>query len=161
MKRIVLTQGLVAIVDDDDYERVASQKWYAGGSRSAIYARRDKMVGGKKIRIFMHRFIMNASDCAFVDHINGDGLDNRKANMRLCTPDENRRNIRKTRGTSKYKGVCFHKARGRWQSFIQIDKKTLFLGLFDDEMSAALAYDTAARSHHGEFACTNADLGLL
>ncbi len=104
----------------------------------------------------MHRFILDAPDGAVVDHINGNALDNRRANLRLCTPTENAYNKRKRPGTvSQYKGVSWDSRNQRWMSQLTFKNRHLFLGRFDDEQEAARAYDVAARKHFGEFANLN------
>ena len=104
----------------------------------------------------MHRLILNAPKGLVVDHINGNGLDNRKANLRLCTPAQNACNVRPRPGeTSKYKGVAFIKRERRWQVRISFRNKRKWIGYFDTEIDAARAYDQAARRLHKEFASLN------
>ena len=104
----------------------------------------------------MHRQITNAPDHRVVDHIDHDGLNNRKRNLRLCTFAENCRNTRRTApSTSKYKGVHWNKRRKKWAASIRFDNKTYHLGCFDSELAAALAYDQAAKKYHGAFASLN------
>lgn len=103
----------------------------------------------------MHRFITNAPKELEVDHINGNRLDNRKENLRICTKSQNLRNQHKTCGSSKYKGVSWRVRANKWESRIYVDGKKLFLGLYSDEEDAAKAYDKAAIQHYKEFAKTN------
>lgn len=161
MKTIPLTKGYSALVDDEDYERVAAVKWYASVHPRTIYAQRDCHANGKRTAVCLHRFIMSAPQGMWVDHINGDGLDNRKSNLRVCTPAENLRNQRRPTGRSVFKGISFDAVNKKWRATIRVSGKRVFLGRFLDERSAAMAYDAAALLHHGAFACTNADLGLL
>lgn len=163
MKEIPLTQGLVAIVDNDDYERVSAHRWYTAISRtssdgvSLIYAVRSAYrPDGQRRQQRLHRFILDAPDNMQVDHINGDGLDNRRENLRLCTSAENSRNVRPyTGGTSALKGVSWHLRVKKWRAQIKINGKKLHLGYYSTEEDAAKAYDSAALRFHGEFARTN------
>lgn len=104
----------------------------------------------------MHRFIMNAQKGQIIDHINGNGLDNRKENLRFCTHRQNAYNlITGTNKTSKYKGVHLLKNNGLWCVQIKIPNKRIRLGNFEREDDAALAYNEAAIKYFGEFACLN------
>lgn len=99
---------------------------------------------------------MQAPKGMVVDHINHNGLDNRKANLRIATFSENRRNSRKAKDTSsKYKGVSWHKNNKKWHAGININGRRKHLGSFDDEIQAAKAYDEVARKYHGEFSSLN------
>jgi hypothetical protein len=105
----------------------------------------------------MHREILNVPDGILVDHINRNGLDNRKANLRRATHSQNAWNTptpRKTK-TSRYKGVYFHKRTGIWQAAITVNARQKYLGQFENELDAANAYDQAARKYHAEFAVLN------
>ena len=163
MKRIPLTKGKYAIVDDEDYSELAKHKWYASGKGKYVYAIRDirgKGEGNRKT-IIMHRVILNAPDGMEVDHINGDRLDNRKKNLRICSHRENIRNQKKANSstkTSKYKGVDYHRGHyrvGRWRVRIGYNYKQICIGMFRNEIEAAKAYDIEARTLFGEFANTN------
>jgi len=159
MKEIKLTKGQVALVDDEDFERVSKYKWYAGWHPrpQSFTARRTNREDSKRTKIFMHRQIMNAPPGKQVDHRNHDTLDNRKANLRICTSAENNRNQRKQRGcsSSQFKGVSWHKRKRKWVAYICPDDKQQHLGLFTDEIDAALAYNIAAAEMFGEFALLN------
>jgi len=104
----------------------------------------------------MHRFLMQPPPGMQIDHINGDGLDNRRCNLRLATNTQNRRNGKAhSDGTSRFKGVCWDKFRGRWRADITFENRSIHLGRFHSETDAAIAYDAAARDLFGEFARLN------
>jgi hypothetical protein len=105
----------------------------------------------------MHRRILNAPDEFVIDHINYNGLDNRKANLRLATRTQNNRHTRRINktGSSKYKGVNWYTREKRWVAKITADGKTFPIGYFKDEIEAARAYDEAAKTYHGDFAALN------
>jgi hypothetical protein len=157
-RKIPLSQGKYAIVDPDDYERLSKYKWYALKCEQSFYAARNKYLKyGKKKNVLMHREIINAPDNLFVDHINQNGLDNRKANLRLATKVQNTWNRIKTRRktSSKYKGVSYQKRDRIWKAKIIINGRNKYLGSFQNEIDAAKAYDGAARKYFGEFARPN------
>jgi len=154
MKEIPLTQGFVAIVDDAHYDRLAHRKYYY----SKGYAVRIEVVDGKRKLIWMHREIMQTPEGMETDHINGDRLDNRLANLRICTTTQNQQNSRKKiNNTSGYKGVTFDKGRGRrmWKAQTRYEGHYLHIGYFADAKEAAIAYDEKVRELFGEFARTN------
>ena len=149
--RIPLGNGVHALIDEADAELVAGYDWRFFKTGYA-YA----PVGRKYI--LLHRLVMNVdSSKQFVDHIDGDRLNNQRHNLRLCTHAENMRNRTSTTGTSRFKGVYATKA-GTWRSAISLNGVRHRLGTFTSEVKAAMAYDKAARELHGEFARTNADL---
>lgn len=162
-REIILTQGRVAIVDDADFEWLNQWKWNAHDSHGwAWYARRIHMAGeGKKTQIIMHRLILKAPKGAYSDHINGNGLDNRRANLRLCNSSQNNSNRHYGWGSSKFKGVSWDKINKKWAASIKHNKQQIALGRFSLEIDAAKAYDMAAPLYHGEFARTNKMIGLL
>lgn len=154
-REIPLTQGKVALVDAADYERLSAFKWYAHRGRCNWYAQRH-ISGSRKIQP-MHRFILGVGDTkVMVDHIDCDGLNNRRSNIRPATPSQNQANRGKYAcgTTSLYKGVYRHKD-GRWVASIKHRRKRKCLGSFPDEISAAHAYDAAAVRLFGEFANLN------
>jgi len=157
-RRIQLTQGKYAIVDPEDYEPLNKHKWYACKSKNTYYAVRTTKTGKKRLYIKMHREIIDPPKHLLIDHINHNGLDNRKANLRLATHSQNccnRTYVKQKNSSSKYKGVTWHKHRKIWQVRIGLNGQRKTVGLFHDEIEAARAYDEAARRHHKEFAVTN------
>jgi hypothetical protein len=151
-KLIPLSRGKVAIVDADDFVRLNKHKWYANRSPRTYYARGT--INRKGAR--MHRQILTAPPHLVVDHINRNGLDNRKQNLRICTKLQNQHNRRPGRnGSSKYKGVRWSKRDKKFRAGITCNKKTYYLGMFDDEIDAAKAYDKKARELFGEYAYLN------
>jgi hypothetical protein len=142
-----LYPGLVALVDDQDLQIVRGYTWCVNGGGYAV-ARID----GKTV--YMHRLIR--PDAKMVDHASGDKLDNRRSNLRTATPAQNQANSAKQLGTtSKFKGVTWYRATGRWMAQAQIAGTKHFLGYFETETDAAHAYDQAASEAFGEFARLN------
>lgn len=153
---IPLTQGQFAIVDPGNYECLKQYKWYALKMRNAFYAVRPIGKWPNQQMILMHRQIMNTPKGMETDHRNHNTLDNRIANLRICTHSNNQYNRKIPRtGTSKFKGVSWHKTREKWMVCIQKDKKTIHLGRFDNEIKAAMTYDKKAKEIYGAFACPN------
>jgi hypothetical protein len=161
MVEVPLTQGKVALIDDEDAERVLSRNWTLHHNpnrrRDVFYAVRYAYKEGTKERtvIQMHREILNAPAGMEVDHINGDGLDNRKANLRLATRAQNLRNTHREKGKTGYRGIYWHKKNGMYHAEIRCDGKRHSLGYYYDAEQAARAYDYAAYHLHGEFASLN------
>lgn len=164
MKYIKLTQGQVALVDDDDYDSLNAHKWFAAWSKDvqSFYAMRNSpTANGKRRTIRMHIDIMSAKMGDYVDHINHNTLDNRRENLRVCSGSQNRANRRmQVNNTSGFKGVNWLKERGKWQARSRINGKRRHIGLFATALEAAIAYDRAAKDEFGEFALTNQMLGL-
>jgi len=153
MKTIELTKGDVALVDDEDYEELNKYKWYSNGLGYA--ARKTSMKLGKRKTIAMHRVVNKTPDGMLTDHINMNGFDNRKINLRTCNMSQNRSNTVPVKNKkNKYKGV--YKANKKsWGAKITIRKKPLYLGMFDNPIDAAKAYDKAAIEYYGVFARPN------
>lgn len=158
MKEIKLSQGKIAIVDDNLFEELNKYKWHYGLG----YARRNiRLENGKRKMAFMHRVIMNTPEGFETDHINGNTLDNRCENLRIVTKELNQHNSkpRKDKNKSKYKGVTFYKSKrhktGKWTARIQVNNKRITIGYYKTEIEAAKAYNEYARSVYGECARLN------
>lgn len=150
-QKIPLTKGCYALVDDEDYERISQYKWTMGKDY-AIRSIRD--ADGKKGHGYMHRFILDTQSRQ-VDHINGNKLDNRRCNLRPCTPSQNQANSLPRKGSSQFKGVSWNRKNARWVAQIKINRNDKSLGRFNDEIDAAMAYDQAAFAAWGKFAYLN------
>ncbi|HLK61573.1 MAG TPA: AP2 domain-containing protein [Chthonomonadaceae bacterium] len=147
---------MVAWVDEQDAERVRAYRWYPSPQATTTYAITRINQGGKRTSLYMHRLIMQPQADQQVDHINGNGLDNRRSNLRVCSLQQNLRNTGNQAGsTSCYKGVYWKKSVGRWVARISVEGKQRHLGYFRDEEEAACAYDRAARIAYGEYARLN------
>lgn len=148
-KIIQLTLGKTTQVDDEDYEMLKDVKWCVSDG----YAYSAKL--GR-----MHRHILSAPQGLMVDHINGDKLDNRRENLRLCTNSLNQANRKAVRGASPFKGVTWQKHRGpsttgTWKAQIVVNGQVVYLGTFATDVDAAAAYNAAATEHFGQFAALN------
>jgi len=157
MRTIPLTRGMTAIVDDEDYEHLTQWSWCVSPGVQTHYALRRSRVVGRGIPV--HEEIMGRRDGYTIDHINGNGLDNRRCNLRWATASQQQWNRRPSRNNSSgYKGVRFDRERNKWRAEIAAGGKRKFLGRFDTPEDAAKAYDAAARELHGEFAHQNIEL---
>jgi hypothetical protein len=155
MSRLIpLTRGYFAIVDDQDYEELSKHKWHANiKSNNRVYPIR---YDAKLKRVAMHKDVLNHFDGSDVDHINGNTLDNRLCNLRICTRSQNTQNAnKKSNNTSGYKGVSWHSHTKKWQVQLCANGKYISVGYFDDKIEAAKAYDNAAIKYHGEFSRLN------
>lgn len=161
-----LTHGKYALVDDEDWPMLNQWKWNANKSRSGVflYAKRGQVLPNRKhITLSMHRVILNVTDrFVHVDHIDHDGFNNQRSNLRLVTRGQNGYNRLLSRNsTSGFKGVSWAKRHKKWWVKITFEKRQIFAGLYDDPVSAAKAYDVKALELFGEYALTNAKMGLL
>ena len=147
MKKIKLTQGKYAMIDDEDFEKVSQYKW--------CYSNRYATTTQKGITFRMHRYILGAIDPAlYVDHINSNSLDNRKSNLRFVTPSQNAKNKSAHKNSyCGYKGVS--RSRLKFKAQIFHNRKSIFLGVFDNPEDAAEAYNKKAKELFGEFARLN------
>lgn len=142
---------MFALVDDEEFEELSKYSWQvvkAPKATALFYAVRNNP-NGKPFRIQMHNHIMKLEKGFIVDHLNGNGLDNRKANFRICTEKENCYNKPSRGGSSIYKGVYYQKSVNKWASQLKKDYKTYKLGYYENEIEAALAYDKLAREFYG------------
>lgn len=157
MKLIPLTQGYETIVDDADYPALQVYSWCYKRCGTLQYAARGTKNNGLQKTILMHRAILNAPDGIEVDHINGNGLDNRRCNLRLVSSSQNHFNQRKQQRqtSSQYKGVYWHQRDKVWMARIQAFGSDHYIGSFRSEREAALAYNKAAIKFHGEYAKLN------
>lgn len=152
MREIPLNLGLVALVDDEDYERLEHRPWYARRSDSHRENWYVQHTARKQI-YYLHREVIGAPAGAVVDHINGNGLDNRRCNLRLCSLAENAANRDFPPSKTGFRGVS-GKHR-RFRAHISVDGRSRYLGSFPTAEEAARAFDRAARDRHGDFARLN------
>ena len=159
MKEIKLTRGQVAIVDDEDYERISKHNWAVHPQRAGYAVRKGNKKRGEPRTILMHREVLNAPRDAQIDHINRNSLDNRKCNLRLATVQKNAFNRAKpnVKCTSRYKGVFQRKDQKSWSARIKHNDRHIELGRYKEEAYAAAVYNYAARILFGEFRCENED----
>lgn len=151
-------KDLNILIDKKDIKLVSRHRWHIKKYAKYYYAVswRANRIGAKcGTHILIHRLIMGAKKGEIVDHINGNGLDNRRINLRLCSIKENIRNMHARRGVSQYKGVYWFKRDGVWVAQITVDYKNIYLGRHNSEKEAAMAYDRAAIAHYKEFANLN------
>ena len=160
MREIELTRGQRAIVDDADFDWLNQWKWTADTDGYNWYAYRVVRKNSKNLKIRMHRLILGLGrgDRRQIDHINHNGLDNRRCNIRICSCQQNQQNQKnQINVTSKFKGVskCKQRNKYKWRTCIVINGKQKTIGRFEMEEVAALAYDIAATREFGEFANCN------
>jgi hypothetical protein len=145
----------VLIDAEDAYKIQKMGPWRVSNCRGKLYVRNYKIVAGRQVQTMMHRIISNALEGAEVDHINGNTLDNRKENLRLCTHSENIKNQKlRSNNKSGYKGVYFCKNNQKWRSSIRVNGKKFYLGSFNNPEEAYASYCDASKKYHGEFGRT-------
>lgn len=141
-------EGKFAVVDDEDFDEVNQHKWFLVASGNGKFYVRVRGT-------YLHRLVTKAKSGEYIDHIDGNTLDNKKYNLRSCTNQQNVRNCKSNRGKSRYKGVCPVSKSKSWRATLSVNMKSVHIGSFATEIEAAKAYDEAARKHYGEFARTN------
>lgn len=150
MKLIKLTQGKHAKIDDEDYELISKWNWYASRARGGrFYAMRREYFDGGSRSIMMHAVLKGTPSGMETDHLNGDGLDNQKSNLAICTVSQNQLNRGKQKNnTSGFKGVSYRKGKLEkpWTARIVVNKKPIFLGCFSSPEDASVAYVNALNS---------------
>jgi hypothetical protein len=156
---LTLQRGFICLIDDEDYELIKDRNWhvqeYEGGKWRYAVTRSYPPETVKESKIRMHRFLLGAKPGEMVDHINANGLDNRRSNLRLATQTNNQANRRKFVGKSKFKGVSWTTNKGLWRAAIFRQGRTHLLGYFTCEIEAAKAYNEASLRFDGEFARLN------
>lgn len=166
--KLTTSCGSEILIDDEDYEIVSKYTWHIRKAKNTNYARTNIRISvGKQRGIHLHRLITNCPRNMMIDHINGNGLDNRRCNLRIVTRSQNLMNSKKPEGehTSQYKGVCLTKwgkvskktgiQKYKWRTEIRKDTKGILIGYFETEIEAALAYNQKAIELFGEFAKLN------
>jgi hypothetical protein len=166
VREVVLTKGYIALVDDIDYEWITKYRWKALTTSGTTYAVRTARSPGSKtndITLLMHREILKPDNDMVVDHIDGNGLNNQRSNIRQCSQSQNLINKKRKNGLSSiYKGIYWNKERNKWQAQIaRPGMGNMYIGRYVSEIDAANAYDEMARIFHGEFAqLNNADVNI-
>lgn len=156
MKKIALSQGKYALVDDADFIWLSKWKWYAVKNKGTFYAQRTIRRSGVLQKIKMHREILNLLPIFMTDHRDGNGLNNQRNNLRICNPRENGMNKSVwAKSVTRTKGVYFVERSGKFKAYIRANRKVHHLGTYNDMISAARAYDNAAIIFFGDFARLN------
>ena len=138
-----------ALIDQEDAWLFAEFDWHIQYTRGQKYVWRRFREGGKLRKVYLHRIIMDTPPDFETDHINRNGLDNRRANLRVCTPSQNQANSRKV-GPSGVRGV--YRKRGKWVASIRVRGRRIQVGTFETIIDAGAAYARAAKEYFGEFA---------
>lgn len=154
MAEIKLSQNKIAIIDDEDYVRVSSLKWFAHKRTNKFYAETAR----NEKHMHLHRFILGINDRSIIiDHIDGDSLNNKKSNLRICTVSQNSFNKKPYSNSpiKGIKGVSFIKRINKWRAQIQANKKKIYIGVYNTHIDAAIAYNERAKELFGEYAYLN------
>jgi hypothetical protein len=156
MKEIKVSQGFIALVDDDHFEVLNQFKWHIKKCGRTNYATANIKIDGKYKTITMHRFLLDAPKGVQVDHINHNGLDNQRDNLRFCSNSQNQMNRSPYKNcTSNFKGVSFYRKTKRWKAYIKLNGKRINLGHYKTEIEAAEVYNNKAKELFGEFSFIN------
>lgn len=150
MKEVQLTKGKVALVDDEDFELVSQYTWFADKKGTNLYYAYNSVNS-----MYMHRLIMKTTDDLIVDHIDHNGLNNQKSNLRNCTYSQNLHHRKFAPGITGYKGVTYNKRQNVYQAKMRYDGKYRHIGHFKTAIEAAEAYNKVATQWFGEFASIN------
>lgn len=157
MKHIQLTQGQVAIVDDEDYDELSRFSWYVDNKG---YAQRNQNEVTPRTTIRMHQQILGVIPGMQIDHLNRNRLDNQRTNLRYISPVNQARNVgMKKNNSSGFKGVSWWSKTGKWRAYITFERKPITIGYFFAKVDAARAYDEKAKELFGQYALTNEQLG--
>jgi hypothetical protein len=161
MKLLPLTKDKFALVDDDDYYWLSQWNWFAVEIKNTWYARRSKKKGvlrsNEKYEIYLHRIVMRCSNIDFViDHLDKNGLNNQKENLRICTKSENNKHTSSHKNSSsQYLGVSYDKNRNKWSANLMNNGKKILFKRYNTEIEAAKAYDITAKTQFGVYANLN------
>lgn len=151
---IALKPGVECLVDAADYPKIAGYVWYLDRDNHTDYARANAATAdGRRVHIGLHRLLLSAVPSQSVDHKDGNGLDNRRSNLRFCTQSQNSANTKHT--GANWRGTYFDSSKNRWKAEIVVAGKRIRLGNFKKPEDAAQAYNFAAAKYFGEFARFN------
>ena len=152
---IPLTMGHHALIDVDSLPLISGFNWYAKKNKTVIYAARSQVLNGAKMQILMHREILKTPSNMHTDHIDGNGLNNTRSNLRHVSHDQNMQNrANLSSNKSGFKGVHWSSSINRWVAQIRYKGKRIYLGVFKSAEDASVAYAKASAKLHGEFGRT-------
>ena len=150
-QEIPLARGYITLVNDEDFDRLKTFKWQL--LKNGYLARHLPRDGQKQRMSYLHREILSASDAEYVDHIDGNKLNNKRGNLRICTQSQNGANRKSLNrnNQSGVRGVSWHRDAGKWRARIMVNRREIHLGLFENRDDAIQAWESAATKHFGEF----------